>query len=196
MVPDHDRPTCAGDSIAAAGTDPKGRSRSVPCRCSVSPKTAGIARLERSLLGRWRLRGDGAPRAGPPRNRPHRQLAGRRIARHARIFCTHREAKHPPGRNSEGDGSTTASRRSPSLRSAVRQMSSARRRMGSNRHLSANSGLPAIVVLGGFTSDGLPVGLEQLGRAWSEPQLSTSRQHVTAARRRARRLSHIKLLGR
>jgi len=43
--------------------------------------------------------------------------------------------------------------------------------MGSNCHLSANSGLPAIVVPGGFTPDGLPVGLELLGRAWSEPQL-------------------------
>ena len=42
---------------------------------------------------------------------------------------------------------------------------------GSNCHLSANSGLPAIVVPGGFTADGLPVGLELLGRAWSEPQL-------------------------
>jgi Asp-tRNA(Asn)/Glu-tRNA(Gln) amidotransferase A subunit family amidase len=43
--------------------------------------------------------------------------------------------------------------------------------MGSNCHLSANSGLPAIVVPRGFTPDGLPVGLELLGRAWSEPQL-------------------------
>ena len=43
--------------------------------------------------------------------------------------------------------------------------------MGSNCQLSANSGLPAIVVPGGFTPDGLPVGLELLGRAWSEPQL-------------------------
>ena len=43
--------------------------------------------------------------------------------------------------------------------------------MGTNCHLSANSGLPAIVVPGGFTPDGLPVGVELLGRAWSEPQL-------------------------
>jgi Asp-tRNA(Asn)/Glu-tRNA(Gln) amidotransferase A subunit family amidase len=43
--------------------------------------------------------------------------------------------------------------------------------MGSNCQLSANSGLPAIVVPGGFTADGLPVGFELLGRAWSEPQL-------------------------
>jgi amidase len=43
--------------------------------------------------------------------------------------------------------------------------------VGSNCQLSANSGLPAIVVPGGFTTDGLPVGLELLGRAWSESQL-------------------------
>jgi len=43
--------------------------------------------------------------------------------------------------------------------------------MGSNCQLSANSGLPAIAVPGGFTLEGLPVGLELLGRAWSEPQL-------------------------
>jgi len=42
---------------------------------------------------------------------------------------------------------------------------------GSNCQFSSNSGLPAIVVPGGFTPDGLPVGLELLGRAWSEPQL-------------------------
>ena len=29
----------------------------------------------------------------------------------------------------------------------------------------------AIVVPGGFTADGLPVGVELLGRAWSEPLL-------------------------
>jgi amidase len=43
--------------------------------------------------------------------------------------------------------------------------------LGTNCHLSANSGLPAIVVPGGFTPDGFPVGIELLGRAWSEPQL-------------------------
>jgi Asp-tRNA(Asn)/Glu-tRNA(Gln) amidotransferase A subunit family amidase len=43
--------------------------------------------------------------------------------------------------------------------------------LGTNCHLSANSGLPAIVVPGGFTPDGLPVGVELLGRAWSEAQL-------------------------
>jgi amidase len=59
--------------------------------------------------------------------------------------------------------------------------------MGTNCQLSANSGLPAIVVPGGFTADGLPVGVELLGRAWSEPQLinsltPTSRPRITAAR--------------
>jgi len=43
--------------------------------------------------------------------------------------------------------------------------------MGSNCQLSANSGFPAIVVPGGFTPDEVPVGIELLGRAWSEPQL-------------------------
>jgi amidase len=42
---------------------------------------------------------------------------------------------------------------------------------GSNCHLASNSGLPAIVVPGGFTTDGFPIGVELLGRAWSEPQL-------------------------
>ena len=42
---------------------------------------------------------------------------------------------------------------------------------GTNCKLSSGSGLPAISVPGGFTPDGLPVGVELLGRAWSEPQL-------------------------
>jgi amidase len=40
-----------------------------------------------------------------------------------------------------------------------------------NCQLGANSGLPSIVVPGGFTADGVPIGLELLGRPWSEPQL-------------------------
>jgi Asp-tRNA(Asn)/Glu-tRNA(Gln) amidotransferase A subunit family amidase len=42
---------------------------------------------------------------------------------------------------------------------------------GSNCQLSAKSGLPAVSMPAGFTEDGLPVGLELLGRAWSESEL-------------------------
>lgn len=42
---------------------------------------------------------------------------------------------------------------------------------GSNCRLSANTGLPAIVIPAGVTADGLPVGLELLGPAWSESRL-------------------------
>lgn len=42
---------------------------------------------------------------------------------------------------------------------------------GSNCRMSAKSGLPAISVPAGFTNQGLPVGMELLGRAWSEQQL-------------------------
>ena len=42
---------------------------------------------------------------------------------------------------------------------------------GNNCRPILDSGLPAIVVPGGFTPDGLPVGVELLGRAWSERQL-------------------------
>lgn len=43
--------------------------------------------------------------------------------------------------------------------------------VGINCRLSAHSGLPAITVPAGFTADGLPVGIELLGRAWSEGML-------------------------
>jgi len=43
--------------------------------------------------------------------------------------------------------------------------------LGTNCRSASNSGLPAIVVPGGITPDGLPVGVELLGRSWSEPQL-------------------------
>ncbi len=42
---------------------------------------------------------------------------------------------------------------------------------GSNCALSALSGLPAITVPGGFAEDAMPVGVEMLGRPWTEPRL-------------------------
>ena len=42
---------------------------------------------------------------------------------------------------------------------------------GSNCALSATSGLPALTVPAGFADDDMPVGVELLGRAWSEPRL-------------------------
>jgi len=42
---------------------------------------------------------------------------------------------------------------------------------GNNCALSAVSGLPAIVVPAGYAADGMPVGLEFLGRAWGEGHL-------------------------
>ena len=43
--------------------------------------------------------------------------------------------------------------------------------VGTNCQLSATTGLPAISIPGGFTTDGLPVGLELLGGAWTEATL-------------------------
>jgi len=42
---------------------------------------------------------------------------------------------------------------------------------GSNCQLSATTGFPAISMPAGFTSDGLPVGMDLLGQPWSEPAL-------------------------
>jgi amidase len=42
---------------------------------------------------------------------------------------------------------------------------------GTNCQLSASSGLPAISMPAGFTDEGVPVGIELLGRAWTEPRL-------------------------
>jgi amidase len=44
-------------------------------------------------------------------------------------------------------------------------------RGGENCQLSPSTGLPAISMPAGFTADGVPVGIELLGAAWSEPQL-------------------------
>ena len=43
--------------------------------------------------------------------------------------------------------------------------------IGTNCQLSATTGLPAISIPGGFTIDGLPIGLELLGGAWTEATL-------------------------
>lgn len=42
---------------------------------------------------------------------------------------------------------------------------------GTNCQLSATTGLPAMAAPAGFTSDGVPVGFEMLGPAWSEARL-------------------------
>lgn len=42
---------------------------------------------------------------------------------------------------------------------------------GTNCQLSATTGLPAMAAPAGFTADGVPVGFEMLGPAWSEPRL-------------------------
>ncbi len=43
--------------------------------------------------------------------------------------------------------------------------------MGGNCAASAATGLPAITVPAGFADDGMPVGVELLGRAWAESEL-------------------------
>jgi Asp-tRNA(Asn)/Glu-tRNA(Gln) amidotransferase A subunit family amidase len=43
--------------------------------------------------------------------------------------------------------------------------------LGNNRRLSPALGFPAITVPAGFTADGLPIGLELMGREYSEPLL-------------------------
>ena len=45
--------------------------------------------------------------------------------------------------------------------------------LGTNCQLSATTGLPAITIPAGFTTDGLPIGLELLGGAWTEAKLLT-----------------------
>jgi Asp-tRNA(Asn)/Glu-tRNA(Gln) amidotransferase A subunit family amidase len=43
--------------------------------------------------------------------------------------------------------------------------------VGTNCQLSAHSGLPSLAIPAGFTADGLPVGVELLGGAWTEQEL-------------------------
>ena len=42
---------------------------------------------------------------------------------------------------------------------------------GNNRYLSPSLAFPALTVPAGFTTDGLPVGIEFMGRIFSEPTL-------------------------
>ena len=58
---------------------------------------------------------------------------------------------------------------------------------GSTCNLSAQSGLPAISMPAGFTADGLPVGLELLGRAFTDTRLVSMAYafEQSGARRRA-----------
>jgi amidase len=44
-------------------------------------------------------------------------------------------------------------------------------RLGNNRFLAPSLGFPALTVPAGFTADGLPVGIEFMGRVFSEPTL-------------------------
>ena len=51
------------------------------------------------------------------------------------------------------------------------QLNTDNQRTGSSSRLSSFSGFPAVALPAGFTSDGLPVGMEFLGRAFTEPLL-------------------------
>lgn len=52
---------------------------------------------------------------------------------------------------------------------------------GSNCRISAKSGLPAISLPAGFSLDGLPIGMELLGAAWSEAKLLGMAGKIEAA---------------
>ena len=57
----------------------------------------------------------------------------------------------------------------PTIRQTARPI--AQPQPGSNCALSATSGLPAITVPGGYADDEMPVGVELLGRPWTESRL-------------------------
>lgn len=63
-----------------------------------------------------------------------------------------------------------------------------------NCELAAHTGLPAFVVSAGFTDDGLPVGLELLGRSFAEPrlfELAYAFEQMTSARKPPHRFGHL-----
>ncbi|ESP89334.1 amidase [Candidatus Halobonum tyrrellensis] len=63
-----------------------------------------------------------------------------------------------------------------------------------NCELAAHTGLPAIVLPAGFTDDGLPVGVELLGRAFAEPrlfELGAGFESATAHRRPPERFGRL-----
>lgn len=65
-----------------------------------------------------------------------------------------------------------------------------------NCRLSAQTGLPAMVLPAGFTRDGLPIGMEMLGAPWSEARLlSLGRAWELAAKPRAAPFSTPELIA-
>lgn len=51
---------------------------------------------------------------------------------------------------------------------------------GNNRAVSSVSGLPAITVPAGRAADGLPVGIELIGRAFDKPTLVRLERHLAS----------------
>ena len=77
----------------------------------------------------------------------------------------------PLGPRSSPRSKNSASMCSPTRRCVARPAAIGDAQIGSNCQLSATTGLPAISIPGGFTTDGLPIGLELLGGAWTEATL-------------------------
>lgn len=59
----------------------------------------------------------------------------------------------------------------PTYRVPPEPLTGEERAESNNCMAASNSGLPSISVPAGWTAGGLPVGIELLGRAWSEAQL-------------------------